>query len=78
MDNGCFVRVETARKPFFEDCEFSRQISRGKQRFAHFHKRADNKDAHLNGAGAVQNIGSLESSMFRERPRAVCLAAVFA
>ena len=50
--------VINLREPFLHG------VVRGK-RFAHLHKRANDKHAHLHGVGTIQNIGSLESAVAR-------------
>jgi len=45
---------------------------------AHLHKRSNDKNAHLHGALAIEDVRGLERTVFGKSPRAVNLAAVLA
>jgi len=57
--------------PFIEGGKLPRQVRSGAQALSHLGERAHNEEAHLNGAGAIEDICSHERAVFSEGGRQI-------
>ncbi len=76
VDDGDLMRVKAAGELFLQRSEFLREVTGTEERFAHLDKGADDEDAHLHRARAVQDVRGLQSAMLGEGPRTIGFAAM--
>ena len=71
MNDGCFVSVESASELFFQCSQLFRKIPCTEEGGSHLNEGAYDKDAHLDRACTVQDIGCHDGTVFSKGPRQI-------
>src|SRR5207237_4346505 len=65
------MHVQSGGELFLQGSEFPCELGSAAKGLAHFRKSTNNKNAHLNSACAVQNVGSHQRAVFGESVRQI-------
>jgi hypothetical protein len=66
LHNRRLVHIQPRGKLFLKSGQLPRKLGSAAKRLTHFRKGTNNKNAHLNRACAVQNVGSHQRPVFGE------------